>query len=199
MRAKFKNKKKKKKHQKSPFIPYKEPISLDMLTNYQQFLDRIYLWYFIVHIPITILIDSCLVIPRESLLDVQRSIIDFHITTNKDFLLEERPLWLQVFGFFEMAWQLPFFFYAIRSIRHQDVRSYPFMIVYGLNAFLTSLVCFVYVIVEGPSHFLTIEEVSRLASLYVPYLILPFVLMVDYIRRSVLLSEQYIYSDKKTL
>ena len=57
----------------------------------QSTLDKFYLWYFLVHIPITLLVDASLVIPREYLPSISLKLIELHISTNKDFLLVQLP------------------------------------------------------------------------------------------------------------
>lgn len=98
---------------------------------------------------------------------------------NKDFLLEKPALWLQVFGWFEMVVQLPIFLLAPLALARNGSKIYVVMTIYGFNAFLTTLVCLVYVLDKGEAHGLTVEEVWNLFALYVPYLVIPFAMMVD--------------------
>lgn len=72
--------------------------------------DTFYFLYFLLHIPITVLIDSALAIPPKYQLDIQKTILEFHISENKDFLLARPPSWLRVFGWIELVLQLPLFF-----------------------------------------------------------------------------------------
>lgn len=141
--------------------------------------DTFYYWYFLVHIPITLLVDSCLVIPQESRYWVQQLVFNFHVHMNKDFLLEKPALWLQTFGWFEILVQLPIFFVAPLALARNSSKIYVVMTVYGFNAFLTTLVCLVYVLDKGEAHGLSVEETWNLFALYVPYLVIPLFMMVD--------------------
>lgn len=141
--------------------------------------DKFYFAYFLLHIPITLLIDSCLVIPREYRLDIQNQLADFHISTNKDFLLADPPLWLQIFGVFELFFQLPFFAVGACGLWQQWRSIYVGLTVYGFNAFLTTLVCLVYIEAEGVSNGLSNNEVVSLSGMYTPYLLIPLVMMID--------------------
>lgn len=141
--------------------------------------DTFYYWYFILHIPITILIDSCLVFPRDSRHWVQNMIVDFHVHFNRDFLLKSPPLWLHVFGIFEVYFQLPVFFIAAWLLRRGSKTVYLLMTIYGFNAFFTTVVCLTYVMAKSEAHGLSNEDKMNLFSLYLPYVVLPGFMMVD--------------------
>lgn len=141
--------------------------------------DLFYVVYLVLHIPITVVMDSTMVIPPQHQFAVQRTLLALHISQNKDFLLLTMPLWLQVFAWFEMVVQLPIFVVGAVMLARNRRQIYPVLMVYGFNAFLTTLVCVVYALVEGPSHGLLGAEVGRLVAVYMPYLAIPLVLMVD--------------------
>ena len=107
-------------------------------------IDKVYLWYFIIHIPITIFIDSSIVIPKHYQLPITKSILEFHISTNNDILLAYPQTWFKIFGFIELIFQLPLFFYFIYKLlssnrRVLDVNYYLWSIIYGFNAGFTTL------------------------------------------------------------
>lgn len=143
--------------------------------------DTVYWWYFVVHIPITVFIDSTIVVPKEWQLLVSRSIVDFHVSTNHDILLLDAPVWFKVFGAVELLMQLPLFFYCAYHLKRETTRHWPWMVVYGFNAGFTTLVCLVYVIADQGR--LTVSQKANLLAVYTPYLVLPFVMMADYIGR----------------
>lgn len=74
--------------------------------------DSVYFYYFLVHTPITVLMDATFVIPTEYQLPIQKQLSLFHIQQNKDFLAVEAPLWVSLFVIWELIFQLPFFIYA---------------------------------------------------------------------------------------
>lgn len=149
------------------------------MTLLQRKTDLFYVVYLVLHVPITIVMDSTMVIPPRHQLAIQRTLLRIHIAENKDFLLLTLPLWLQVFGWFEMVVQLPVFVVGSVGLARNTAKIYPVLMVYGFNAFLTTLVCVVYALVEGPGHGLTTAEVWRLVAVYSPYLAIPFGMMVD--------------------
>lgn len=154
-------------------------------------LDKFYLGYFLIHIPITILIDSNIVVPIEYALELSKLILNFHISANHDFLLLEKPVWFQLFGLVELVFQLPLFFYCSYHLYKQQSKSYyVYMIIYGFNAAFTTFVCLGVTYFEGHLHGLTTPQIYNLIAIYVPYLLIPFVIMVDYSCRTSRLLNQ---------
>lgn len=141
--------------------------------------DTFYYWYFIIHIPVTIIMDSTMVIPEVYQPSFQRWLAEFHITANKDFLLQEMPLRLQISATFELFVQLPIFFLAARALRRNCQKIYVLMTVYGFNAFFTTLLCLAYAYRDAPKHGLTAAETYNLLGLYTPYCLIPLVMMLD--------------------
>lgn len=146
-------------------------------------LDLFYFAYFVIHVPVTLLIDSCLIVPLQWQCGLQQRIVQFHIAANHDFLLASLPLWLQVFGLIELTFQLPLFVYGAYKLylRRRDV--YPWLMLYGFNASLTTLVCLSYVILQGEAYGLSPWQVHQLFALYVPYLLIPLVMLIDLTQR----------------
>lgn len=147
-------------------------------------IDTFYLAYFLVHIPITIFMDSALVVPAEYRFLFASALLDFHISTNKDFMLVSTPIWLKVFGLFELLFQLPLFFYCSAKLWEANTRKHwVYMVLYGFNAAFTTLVCLVYIFAEGPHNGLTQGETYKLMAIYFPYLAIPAFMMIDYGKR----------------
>ena len=143
-------------------------------------IDKFYVAYFLMHIPITLIIDSCIIIPEEQRFQFQKQFLEFHISSNKDFLLVSLPLWLKVFGLFELFVQLPFFAIGAYMLVKQMKQVYPYMLIYGFNASFTTLVCLVHIFCDYERFCLTTGESYKLAALYIPYLVIPLVMLVDY-------------------
>lgn len=141
--------------------------------------DTFYYWYFIIHIPVTLVMDLTMVVPQKWQPSWQQALAAFHINTNKDFLLQEMPLWLQVSAMFELFVQLPIFFIAARALLRNCQKVYVLMTVYGFNAFFTTLLCLAYAWRDGPSHGLTDGELTNLLGLYTPYCLIPLFMMID--------------------
>lgn len=144
--------------------------------------DKFYLAYLLVHIPVSILVDSNLIVPRQYQWGPSLALFDWHKQTNHDFLLDQLPLWLQVFGAIELLFQTPLFVYCLYAIwSNRSRRHWPWLAVYGFNAFLTTLVCLVYVVVEGPLNGLLKMQCILLLGIYIPYCLIPLWMMVHHI------------------
>lgn len=141
--------------------------------------DTFYFWYFVIHVPVTLLVDATMVIPKEWQLSVQKQLVGFHIAANKDFLLEKMPLWLEISGMFEVFVQLPIFVVAAVALRRQWRPIYLIMTIYGFNAFFTTLLCLAHIVQDGPAAGLTHNECINLFALYVPYFAIPLYMLVD--------------------
>lgn len=138
--------------------------------------------YCLVHIPITLLVDSCLCVPEWLRPGFQQAVVEFHVTSNHDFLLRAPPTWLVVFGALELLFQLPFFFFAAYGflVALRPPRSLArWVAVYGFNAALTTFVCLVEILVHGGDHGLTPVQVWLLAGVYLPTFLIPLVLFID--------------------
>ncbi|KAG2734093.1 hypothetical protein G9P44_003618 [Scheffersomyces stipitis] len=145
-------------------------------------LDSFYLAYYLLHIPITVFIDSTIVVPPESQLSISKSILEFHIAQNSDFLLVEKPLWFTLFGWVELVFQLPLFVYFSYKIARNHTHDGLYLVlsvVYGFNAAFTTFVCIGYALIQGESYGLTSSQTLQLAAIYVPYLLIPGLILID--------------------
>lgn len=141
--------------------------------------DTFYYWYFLIHIPVTIVMDSTLVVPEQFQYDFQKYLINLHIDYNKDFLSLAPPFWLKIFVCFELFFQLPVFFLGPYYLRKNSKKILLAMMVYGFNAFATTLVCLVYILREGALNGLTESETWNLFAVYSPYFVIPLFMMFD--------------------
>ncbi|EGW30081.1 uncharacterized protein SPAPADRAFT_57543 [Spathaspora passalidarum NRRL Y-27907] len=148
--------------------------------------DKIFLIYFISHIPITIFMDSTIIVPKEYQLELSKTLLDFHISANKDILLIHSPTWFKLFGVVELVFQLPLFFYFIYKLLVAPVLDSDYFIwtiVYGFNASFTTFVCMGWIIIEGQDLGLNLQEIANLCAIYSPYLIIPAWLLLNSISR----------------
>lgn len=143
--------------------------------------------------------DSCLVIPWHYLHPFQQYLAKLHVTSNKDFLLQDPPLWLQYFGAFEVVFQLPVFFIAAYSLYKGRKSVLVVMAIYGFNAFFTTGVCLLYVLAMSQDKGLRKHEMWNLFALYVPYFIIPLVMMIDCMFRAMKLisAGERVFLEKK--
>lgn len=95
---------------------------------------------------------------------------------------------MQAFVIWELIFQLPFFVYGAYDYLRNNRRGYSksmwvWFLLYGFNAGFTSLICVIEILWNGNSHGLNIGEVIKLALVYFPTTILPFIMMIDFIKR----------------
>ncbi|GLC33961.1 hypothetical protein PLESTB_000822900 [Pleodorina starrii] len=137
-------------------------------------LDALFLAYLISHIPITILVDSQIVVPAQYYPGWAKDLLQWHIKTNEDHLISTNPLWYSSMVFCECVLQLPFFFIAAYAfIKRRNWIRIP-GIIYGAHV-VTTMVPILTEILFSPAA--GPKRVS-LALIYLPYLIVPLLLVV---------------------
>ncbi|CAN6663828.1 hypothetical protein TRVA0_035S00958 [Trichomonascus vanleenenianus] len=146
----------------------------------QRKLDLAYAIYFVIHIVVTLLIDSTIAIPREYLFDIQKHLGDFHIASNKDLLVESRPIWLQSFVWVELLFQTPFFLIATYGLIKDCKKTYILILIYAVEAAITTFGCLAEVLyLDG----LSPSERTNLFLLYLPTCIIPLAMGLDIAKR----------------
>lgn len=144
-------------------------------------LDTIYIAYFGIHIVITVLIDAAIGLPDSWQLPIQRQLLAFHVESNSDLLVIASPVWLRAFVWLEILLQLPLFFWAIWDLAKQRKRVWPAIFAYGVEASTTTYACLAEVL------FMDTEPAIKknLLGLYIPTLVVPLIMAVDFGRRIV--------------
>ncbi|KAK9470268.1 transmembrane protein 6/97 [Dipodascopsis tothii] len=159
--------------------------------------DRFYFAYFILHVFITIVIDSGVVVPAQYRPRFQQNLLDIQILKNRDPLLADVPPWFYLFVWIEVLVQLPFFVYGAWAMYTNYKRAYSLMLVYGVNGSLTTLAC----MYEIWSH-KTLEMGFKLNLewMYLPTFLIPLVMVFDmYFRLSTIISQNLDMTVKKDL
>ncbi|KAJ2078960.1 Transmembrane protein 97 [Coemansia sp. RSA 988] len=139
-------------------------------------LDKLYLWYFVSHIPITLLIDVQPLLPPsmipQMLLGLNRLLTD---TLGDPFMIvglgHPELVWFRSMLVCELALQLPFFFYAVWALWTDCPRRHLALLVYGVHV-STTMVPVLGTLVRGEIN-RTCGERMLLASIYLPYLLIP--------------------------
>ena len=151
--------------------------------------------YFATHIPITLLVDmqvplfplfSSLTFPPPfrtvskavfpSLYpEALTQVMDYHVTTFKDFMMADPQPWLRSIIACEMLFQLPFFFYAVWALLAKANSARIPFILYGTHV-TTTLVP-----ILGEVYYREGMEVAdkvKLSLVYLPYLLIPLSITV---------------------
>lgn len=151
---------------------------------------KFYYYYFLLHIPITLLIDSSVVVPPEY--HPASKLVEWHIAQNNDFLLWEKPNWLYWFVVIELVVQLPLFAKFALALRpsqatnsqekdekvEKESKLNRWLRIYGLNASFTTLICMITIWQRGyrpffPTQPLQIDEKIQLLLVYLPTFLIP--------------------------
>eukprot|EP00126_Sphaerothecum_destruens_P007903 Sdes_comp20030_c0_seq1m12790 len=78
---------------------------------------KIFLFFFISHIPITILFDSRVIFPQSYYPKFACQLFDWYISNFHDpIMTPPHPPWLSAIILFELIFQLPFFFVAVYAL-----------------------------------------------------------------------------------
>merc|ERR1712224_203600 len=108
----------------------------------QRPLDLFFVFYFITHVPTSVLVDAQCVLPPENFPQAARDALAYHLETFKDPLMGTCPAWLRSIIWCELALQVPFFhsrdlrllraqeldpdaLHRVRSAHRHDARSDP--------------------------------------------------------------------------
>jgi hypothetical protein len=124
---------------------------------------------------------------------LQNKLIDFHIQKNQDFLLANPPIWLSFFGLIEILFQLPFFVLGAYYLYKRNSKVHSYMVIYGAEASLTTLVCIVYIFINGHEQGLGGSAVNNLVFIYLPTFVIPFSLVIDTIKEA---NEEFLEAEQ---
>ncbi|CDS06816.1 hypothetical protein LRAMOSA09341 [Lichtheimia ramosa] len=146
-------------------------------------LDLVFFGYFASHIPVTVLIDMQPFYPQHLIPQVLKDVAADYVNTYKDPLVGSPvPLpWFESFLGCEVLFQLPFFFLAVYGLwKDAQFVRLP-LIVYGSHVVTTVIPCLAEVLFGSSS--LTFDERLTISGFYLPYLIIPLMILIDSYRR----------------
>ncbi|RMZ85303.1 hypothetical protein DV738_g112, partial [Chaetothyriales sp. CBS 135597] len=130
-------------------------------------LDILYFVFFLIHIPVMLLIDLVPFYPSALVPAVSQSIRKFYIETYRDRFFIAPPNWFRVYIGLEGVYHLPVTIWMLRALPNNDPMLPLQLLIFALETSLTTLTCLVEMLSwEG----YTSEEVTRLTMLYGPYL-----------------------------
>lgn len=157
--------------------------------------------YFVSHIPITLFIDLQPVLPPELYPQQLSSLLQWYSREFKDPLMQDPPMWLKSFLVCELVFQLPFFPFAAYAFFKGSCRWIRIpAIVYAVHT-ITTVIPILYILLfedfskavafKGlrPENF---RERLTLIGIYVPYLIIPLILLLFMLR-----NPYYKYEEKR--
>jgi hypothetical protein len=137
-----------------------------------QWLRYLFLFYFVSHIPITLMMDLQAIFGEYYPQPLQE-IATWYIVTYRDPLMRDLPVWFRSFIWCELFVQLPFFFFATAALINKWNSIRIPGIIYGVHV-ATTLVPILSEFIFTP--FLTETEKLTLVGFYYPYFLIPAML-----------------------
>ncbi|CAN0228562.1 unnamed protein product [Laminaria digitata] len=133
-------------------------------------------FFFVTHIIITLLLDVQALPFGDNFPEVLKSLMRFHVETNHDYFMAKPTLpWFEGLIWVELLFQVPFFAFATAGfVRQWNAVRIP-CIIYGTAA-ATSLVPILADVLASDK--VTDLQRYKLIGIYLPWLILPIVLVL---------------------
>ncbi|ODQ55452.1 hypothetical protein SAICODRAFT_29042 [Saitoella complicata NRRL Y-17804] len=144
-------------------------------------LDKLYLVYFIQHIPPTLLIDLSPLYPDALTPPWMKDLRSWYVTTYKDPLIGSQSYpggWFTAFLAYEALFQLPFFFYAAFELWKGAKDVYLPLLIYGIHVTTTTSAC-LGELLSFKDHILAMPEKATLLAFYLPYILIPILMSWD--------------------
>ncbi|CAG8038364.1 unnamed protein product [Penicillium salamii] len=142
--------------------------------------DIAYLLFFVTHIPIIFLIDTVPLLPTVLQTNLSHQLREFYMSTYQDKFFSEPPPWFTAFIWMELLYHVPASLLAVRALLRDHVNLPIHLVIFGLQAFITSLTCLVEVWSWTDR---TTAQKQQITSLYGPYVALGGYMALDGINR----------------
>ncbi|KAI2788215.1 hypothetical protein POX_e06228 [Penicillium oxalicum] len=143
--------------------------------------DLAYLVFFATHLPIIFLVDTVPLQPAWFRSDLSATIREYYVATYRDKFFENPvPVWFNAFIWMELLYHVPASLWAVWGL----IRDHPLvpvhLLVFGVQAFVTSLTCLVDVWSWTDR---SVAEKQQITYLYGPYVALGALMAFDMVLR----------------
>ncbi|KAJ5095062.1 hypothetical protein N7532_007353 [Penicillium argentinense] len=105
--------------------------------------DLAYLLFFITHLPIIFLIDTVPLQPEWARTTLSANLRAFYVATYRDKFFEAPPVWFNTFIWMELLYHVPASIWAVWGLLKEHPLVPVHLLVFGIQAFITSLTCLV--------------------------------------------------------
>eukprot|EP00123_Amoebidium_parasiticum_P006081 comp17136_c0_seq1/m.15928 comp17136_c0_seq1/g.15928 ORF comp17136_c0_seq1/g.15928 comp17136_c0_seq1/m.15928 type:complete len:156 (-) comp17136_c0_seq1:53-520(-) len=140
-------------------------------------LDTLFLGYFLVHLPVSLLIDAQAVLPAGWHPQVAVDLVDYYVREFRDPYMRAPPVWFQSFVWCELTLQLALQLAAIYGLLKRRSWVGTVCVVYGTHVATTVLPI---VADTACRRDRTTNEKAVLLGFYVPYLLLPVAMVLRF-------------------
>ncbi|OZJ03398.1 hypothetical protein BZG36_04001 [Bifiguratus adelaidae] len=160
-------------------------------------LDILYFSYILTHIPATIILDIPHILPEHLVPSGVQLFRQWYVSNYKDpFIGGGAGIWFSSFIVCEALFQLPFFVWSLSQLWNDSKRVRPAMVVYSTHAITTLVPIIGELTFNRRGVFaLTQSERTLLFAFYLPYLLIPLVMLIDSYRQ--VLRSESVDKDKK--
>ncbi|CAI7650063.1 unnamed protein product [Penicillium manginii] len=143
--------------------------------------DIAYLLFFTTHIPIIYLIDTAPLQPSWAISPLSTTLREFYVNTYRDkFFDSPAPPWFTTFIWMEVLYHVPASLWAVWGLLKEHPLIPVHLLVFGIQAFITSLTCLVEVWAWEDR---SVAEKQNITALYGPYVALGAYMAIDSILR----------------
>ncbi|ORX39019.1 transmembrane protein 6/97 [Kockovaella imperatae] len=149
-------------------------------------LDRIWFYFFVMHIPISLAVDFQALYPPSWIVNTPLpAFIKWYMGWSRDPVilgaLGGSPLWhwMKAFFWLEAVFQLPCWILGAWGMWTNDKRVYPLLLAYGASTATTLLPTLQALFTVPSTPPLSTLELANLLGCYVPYLLIPLGIAMD--------------------
>ncbi|CAO2644398.1 Sigma intracellular receptor 2 [Lemmus lemmus] len=152
--------------------------------------------YFVLHIPITMFIDVLVVLPPKLYPQKLSNLLQWYFKEFKDPLMQDPPVWFKSLVVCELVFQLPFFPIAAYAFFKGNCRWIRIpAIIYAVHTITTLIPILSTLLLEDFSKAVALRpknfrERLTLIAVYVPYLIIPIILLLFMLRNPYYKNEE---------
>ncbi|QRV88956.1 transmembrane protein [Ceratobasidium sp. AG-Ba] len=179
-------------------------------------LELVYFVYFLMHVPATLLIDAQGIMPPNILPESFRKLVNFYVNLSGDPLIAgaiglhgsaTQFTWFHTFVAMECLFQLPAFLIGMSMLKRESPYLPILLVMYGAHVTTTVVPALTTVLAtprttaeilaeKGPFQSMTQAQVLMFLSSYLPFLIMPLIMMIDGSMRLVKLVQRNLALEK---
>ncbi|CAH7665820.1 transmembrane protein 6/97 [Phakopsora pachyrhizi] len=147
--------------------------------------DRLYIAFFLIHTIATLVIDIQSLLPAVLVFKPFKSLLDCYMRMTNDPLIigaytkDPNFLWFRFFLWHELIFLLPCFIFGTIGLMKDNHRIYPLLLGYGAAATTTTTTCVVIIAWGMNIYNLNMFQFFVLIASYVPFMLIPFCIMLD--------------------
>ncbi|KAL2415535.1 hypothetical protein ABEF95_001661 [Exophiala dermatitidis] len=139
-------------------------------------LDIVYLVFFIIHVPVMLLIDLAPLQPAWLRPRLSYTLREYYLERYRDRYFEHPPAWFTAYMYLEAGYHLPLSLWMMWNIPRDHILVPLHLLLFALETAITTLTCVVDVAAwEG----YTAVQRKDLYGLYMPYLVVACIMGID--------------------